>query len=277
MVVNSERVAIIQARVSASRLPGKVLMDIGGEPMLVRVVERTKRAEMLHKVVVATSQDPADDQIQDLCKERGYPYYRGSLHDVLDRYYQAAKRNSADVVIRITADCPIIDPILIDQTVAAFYAKGSSLITESDPSIVQSVDNEASPAYDFAANRLPPPWRRTFPIGLDIEVCTFSALERAWREADQPHHREHVMPYLYENDERFKILLVNHEPDYGSLRWTVDTPQDLVLLRMIYDRFEGRDDFSWKEVLELTRDEPELMRINEDVLHNDYRAVDERE
>jgi spore coat polysaccharide biosynthesis protein SpsF len=273
----SKRVAIIQARMSASRLPDKVLLDIGGEPMLVRVVERTLRARNLDQVVVATSLDKADDPIEKLCEMRGYTFYRGNLHDVLDRYYQTAKSCSADVVVRITADCPIIDPVVIDQTVAAFFGSGENLITQKDTHSVELIKNDTSPEYDFAANRLPPPWKRTFPIGMDTEICTFSALERAWREADQPHHREHVMPYLYENDDIFKILLVNHDPDYGHLRWTVDTPQDLDLLRMIYSKFEGRDDFSWLEVLELFRKEPQLVQINADILHNDYRVVDERD
>jgi spore coat polysaccharide biosynthesis protein SpsF len=273
----SKRVAIIQARMDASRLPGKVLLDIGGEPMLVRVVERTLRAQNIDQVVVATSLHEADNPIQELCEDRQYSYYRGSMRDVLDRYYQTAKLHSAEVVIRITADCPIIDPIVVDQTMAAFYGIGASLITKTESATSKLFEKDIVPAFDFAANRLPPPWQRTFPIGMDTEICTFAALEKAWRAADKPHHREHVMPYLYENDDKFKILLVNHEPDYGYLRWTVDTPQDLDLLRLIYSRFEGRDDFSWLEILDLLEAEPEIMDINANVVHHDYRAIDERE
>jgi spore coat polysaccharide biosynthesis protein SpsF len=262
-------VAIIQARMSASRLPGKVLLDIGGEPMLARVVERTRRSQGVNQVLVATSQEQADDPIEAFCTQRGYSCFRGSLHDVLDRYYQAAKSHSAEIVVRITADCPIIDPLVIDQTLMAFYGNGPNLISETDP-IRTLFKYEPVPAWDFAANRLPPPWKRTFPIGLDTEVCTFTALEIAWHEADQPHQREHVMPFLYEQDHRFRILLVNHDPDFGNLRWTVDTPQDLELLRQVYKRFGDRDDFSWLEVLELFKREPELAKINAGVLHKDY-------
>lgn len=272
-------VAIIQARMSASRLPGKVLLDVGGEPMLARVVERTRRSRVVDEVVVATSLDKSDDPIEQLCSQRGYACHRGSLHDVLDRYYHAARSLHAEVIVRITADCPVIDPRVIDQTLYAFYGSGGSLITEEDQDkkVLPPTRPLMSPAWDFTANRLPPPWKRTFPIGLDTEICTFSALENAWQEATQPHQREHVMPFLYEHKERFRILLVNHDPDYGHLRWTVDTPQDLELLRQIYAQFGGRDDFSWLEVIELIKRAPELNEINNQVRHKEYREIDKRD
>ena len=264
-------VAIIQSRMGSSRLPGKVLLDIAGQPMLARVVERTRQARKVDEVVVATTTDPSDDAVVALCQRRGYPYYRGSLYDVLDRYYQTAKTFGAEVIVRITADCPLIDPGVIDRTVQEFMLAG----------------------VDFAANRLPPPWRRTYPIGLDTEVCTFAALERAWREADLPHHREHVMPYLYEPatsnqqlpggslSSTFRVLVVNHDVDgdrksLGHLRWTVDTAEDLNLIRQIYAHFPGRDDFTWLDVLELVQHNPELGQINADVQHKTLRDVDER-
>lgn len=238
----------------SSRLPGKVLVDIAGEPMLVRVVERVRKAKSLHKVVVATTTHASDDPVEDLCVQRGYSYYRGSMHDVLDRYYQAAQQFEAQVIVRITADCPLIDPGLVDQAVEALHLTGA----------------------DFVANRLPPPWGRTYPIGLDIEVCTFEALARAWHEADQPVHREHVMPYLYEQEGRFHTHLLNHDPDYGHLRWTVDTPEDLELIRRIYVHFDGRDDFSWLEVLDLVQSQPHLTAINAAIKHKTAFEVDER-
>ncbi|MEJ2263544.1 MAG: glycosyltransferase family protein [Anaerolineales bacterium] len=247
-------IAIIQARMASSRLPGKVLLDIAGQPMLVRVVERSGKAKTLDGVVVATTIDPSDDAIAELCAERGYSYYRGSAYDVLDRYFQAACAFRAGVVVRITADCPVIDPGLIDQAVVELNQSGA----------------------DFVANRLPPPWHRTYPIGLDLEVCTFHALERAWREGDQPHQREHVMPYLYEKEGRFQAIQIDHDPDYGHLRWTVDTREDLELIRRVYEHFNGRDDFSWLEVLNLFRDEPGLAQINASVHHKTAYDVDER-
>jgi spore coat polysaccharide biosynthesis protein SpsF len=268
-------IAIIQARMASTRLPGKVLLNLAGQPMLARVVERTRRAKTVDQVIVATTTESEDEVIAALCAARGYPCYRGSLHDVLDRYYQAARLYQADVIVRITADCPLIDPGLIDETVNAFLGINvqQSAIREQDspiPYILPPV------AYDFAANRLPPPWGRTYPIGLDIEVCSFRGLETAWKEADQPHQREHVMPFFYEQPERFRILHLNYEKDYGTLRWTVDTPADLELLRQIFAHFPGRDDFTWLEVLELFQREPELTQINAQVRPKDYRQVDHR-
>lgn len=251
-------VAIIQGRRASTRLPDKILLDLAGEPLLVRVVERTRRAKTIDRVIVATTTDPTDDAVEALCRERGYPFARGSMQDVLDRYYQAARTHNAGVVVRITADCPLIDPEVIDKTVYAFLGAEYEL------------------PYDFAANRLPPPWGRTYPIGLDTEVCTLSALEIAWSEASLPHQREHVMPFFYEQPERFSLLLVDHTEDLGWMRLTVDTPEDLELLRQVYARFDGRDDFSWLDVVDLLGREPELMNINASVQHKHYRQIDSR-
>jgi spore coat polysaccharide biosynthesis protein SpsF len=262
--------AIVQARMGSSRLPGKVLLDIAGQPMLARVVERARRAKTVSEVLVATTTDPADDGVADLCRQRRYPCYRGSLYDVLDRYYLAARSFEAEVIVRLTADCPLIDPGVIDEVVNKFLG-----MPENEPPFAHHHPQFLIP-YDFAANRLPPPWGRTYPIGLDVEVCTFLALERAWKEADQPYQREHVMPYLYEREGRFRVLLVNHNLDYGHLRWTVDTLQDLELIRQVYSRFAGREDFTWLDVLALFEREPELARINAQVQHRTVRDVDER-
>lgn len=264
MGIKPKILVIVQARMSSSRLPGKVLLDIGGQPMLARVVERARRARTIDGVVVATTTDPADDAIAAFCSSRGYDCYRGSLHDVLDRFYQAACTFEAEGIVRLTGDCPVIDPLLIDEAVCAFSG-------------TQEINSQASMAcfpYDFVANRLPPPWRRTYPIGLDTEVCSFQVLERAWKEATQPHQREHVMPYLYEQEGRFRILVLNHDPDYGDMRWTVDTPEDLEVIRQVYAHFGGRDDFSWLEVLDFFERNPQLAQINRQVYHKDYREVD---
>ena len=245
---------------SSSRLPGKVLLNIAGQPMLARVVARTARAMTVNQVLVATTTDASDDPVAAFCHSNDISYTRGSLHDVLDRYYQAAKQAQADVVVRITADCPVIDPVLIDDCVNTLL-KGS---------------------LDFSCNRLPPPFTRTYPIGLDTEVCTFQALERAWEESTETFHREHVMPYLYEgvqlsavsggvsegiSPRGFKIAQLHHEPDYGTYRWTVDTSEDLEFMHQVYDRFRGRDDFMWQNVFELIQREPELAAINSSVRH----------
>ncbi|HLF36772.1 MAG TPA: glycosyltransferase family protein [Anaerolineales bacterium] len=247
-------VAIVQARMASSRLPGKVLADIGGQPMLVRVLERARRASRLALVVVATSTEKDDDAVVALCADRAYDCYRGDPLDVLDRYVQTARRFEAEVIVRLTGDCPLIDPEVIDRTVAAFL--------------------EANPPVDFAANRLPA--ERTFPIGLDTEVCSRTALELAGREAAARHHREHVMPFFYENPNRFRTLLVHNDVDYGHLRWTVDTQEDLVLVREIYAQFAGKDHFSWMEVLDLYERQPRLAEINASVAHKTELDLDPR-
>ncbi len=270
-------VAIIQARMASSRLPGKVLLDIGGQPMLSRVVERMRGAKSLAQVVVATTTDASDDLVERLCQERGYQCYRGSAKDVLDRYYQAARRTAADIVVRVTADCPVIDPGLINSAVSTLLGEASKrdewIVNTDQP---RSINKSHLTTYDFVANRLPPPWGRTYPIGLDVEACTFAGLETAWREARLSHQREHVMPFFYDNPERFRIHLLNHETDLSAFRWTVDTAEDLELMRQIYARFDGRDDFTWLEVLGLFEREPALAQINARVQHKDYREVDQR-
>ncbi len=239
---------------TSTRLPGKVLKDLAGKPMLAWVVERARRAHTLDDVVVATTTEAADDPIAEACENCGCPFTRGSRDDVLDRYYQAACDFQAEVIVRLTSDCPLIDPGVIDHTVEEFFRAG----------------------VDFAANRLPPPLGRTYPIGLDTEVCTFHALERAWKEAQRPFEREHVMPYLYEEPGRFRILRVDHTPDYGSLRWTVDTPEDLELVRGIVAAFDGRDDFTWLEVLDLVQKHPDLAQVNAGVRAKDYRESEQK-
>lgn len=284
-------VAIIQGRMSSSRLPGKILVDIAGQPMLRRVFTRTSRAQNLDDVLFATTTDASDDPVAEYCEFSGIPFTRGSLYDVLDRYYQAASRAKADVVVRITADCPLIDPALIDDAVDAIWGR-----FEGMPDPLASLNRPLLPderifAADFVCNRLPPPWHRTYPIGLDVEVCTFAALQKAWKEAKEPQHREHAMPYFYEGVELsaisrrlsvgtsprgFRIAMLNHTTDFGDYRWTVDTPEDLNFIRQIYSHFNGRDDFTWKEVLDLVYNEPDLMKINADVKHKTLKDVDKR-
>ena len=262
-------VAIIQGRMSSSRLPGKILADIAGQPMLTRVYTRTSRAKTLDEVIFATTTDESDDPVAEYCDFSGIPFTRGSLFDVLDRYYQAALQAKADIVVRITADCPVIDPDLIDNVV-------NTLLEDK---------------YDFVCNRLPPPWNRTYPIGLDVEASTFKVLKKAWKEAKEPQHREHAMPYFYEDvrlttvscqlqtglsPRGFNVALLHHTTDFGDYRWTVDTPEDLEFMRQVYSRFDGRDDFTWKEVLDLVHDNPELPKINADVQHKTLKDIDKR-
>lgn len=247
-------VAIVQGRMASSRLPDKILKDINGKPMLAWVVDQACKARFIDQVVVATTVDPSDDPVEKYCLENHILCYRGSMHDVLDRFYQAARQYKADVIVRFTADCPLIDPQLVDHVIEEFFKAGA----------------------DFAANRLPPPFTRTYPIGLDTEVASFAALERAWQEATAKHDREHVMPYLYEEENRFKVLRVEYEKDYGWVRWTVDTPTDLDLIRELAIRIQDKPAFTWLDVLEIYLHEPGLAEINANVKHRTMFDVDER-
>jgi spore coat polysaccharide biosynthesis protein SpsF len=285
-------IAIIQARMSSSRLPGKVLMDIAGRPLLEHMLARTMRARSVDSIVVATTTDPSDDVLEQFCLAKAVPCFRGSLLDVLDRMYLAASHFHADVITRLTADCPLIDPTIIDLTVAAFFGQPLSLDPPAAPLIP---DTESRITNDFATNRLPPPWKRTLPIGLDVEVCSFDAMERAWKEADQIYQREHVMPYLYEGvvfvqsdkstewyvdqgttPRGFRVSLLNHQPDYGSMRWTVDTPADLEFVRQVFGHFKPFQVFDWQDVFTLLQREPELAAINAAVQHKSAFDVDQR-
>jgi len=229
-------VAIIQARMGSSRLPGKVLQDIGGSTMLARVVRRTQRAASLDEVIVATTVETDDEVIVAECKRLSVPVFRGDKEDVLDRYYQAAQAYHAAIIVRITSDCPLIEPEVVDQVVCA------------------CLDAQA----DYASNTL----RRTYPRGLDTEVMPLSALERAWRQATEPYQRIHVTPYLYQHPDQFKLLSVTDDQDHSRYRWTVDTPDDLAFVREVYRRLDNDDAIRWTQVLDLLEREPALLRIN---------------
>ena len=233
-------VVIIQARMGSTRLPGKILKDICGQPMLVRVINRVRRATLLNQVIVATSTEAADDTVADLCAAHSVEVFRGSELDVLDRYYQAARSRGAEGVVRITSDCPLIDPDVMDRVIRVFL--------DSRP--------------DYATIGLV----RTYPRGLDPEVMSIDALERAWREATEPYQRMHVTPYLYQNPTEFKCVNVANDEDYSSYRWTVDTAEDLALVRAIYDRLGPSDGFGWRDVLALVQREPALVEMNRGIL-----------
>lgn len=233
-------VGIIQARTNSTRLPGKVLKDISGETMLARVVRRAQRATSLDQVVVATTFGVADDATVLECERLDIPTVRGSELDVLSRCYWTARMFNAEVVVRITADCPLLEPEIVDQVVREFL--------ENQP-------------LDYASNRLPP---RMFPRGQEVDVMSFEALERAWREDDNPEWREHVTPYIYNHPEKFRIKGVTHSEDYSWMRWTVDTIEDLAFVRRIYEHF-GRNCFSWREVLALLKQHPDWLEINQHV------------
>jgi spore coat polysaccharide biosynthesis protein SpsF len=232
-------VAIIQARTGSTRLPGKVLLPLLGEPVLVRVVRRVERASSIDATVVATTTLADDDAIAELGGREGWLVERGSETDLLDRYLQAGRAHDAERVVRITSDCPLIDPGLIDEVVMALEAAGS----------------------DYASNTLQP---RTLPRGLDVEAMSMAALEAAGREDDDPASREHATPFIYRHPERFRLTRVSSPVDLSAHRWTVDTPEDYELVRRLYDVL-GRDDFSWLDALAVVDAHPEWASLNRHV------------
>ncbi len=239
-------VAVIQARIGSTRLPGKVLKPIGDRSMLAHVVERTRRASTITEVIVATTDKPEDDVIVEECEKLKTLVSRGSELDVLDRYHAAAIERKAGAVVRITSDCPLIDAGVIDHVVRTFLRL----------------------APDYASNKIEP----TYPRGLDTEIMTMAALERAWREASEPYQRVHVTPYFYEAPGRFRIAAVKQAEDYSRYRWTVDTPEDLAFVRNVYRQLGPDNTFSWQSVLALLEREPGLCEINRGIIQKDLKA-----
>lgn len=231
-------IAIVQARMGSTRLPGKVMLDLIGKPMLLHELERVGRSKCITSFVVATTNSPVDDVIVLLCKEHGWQYFRGNEHDVLDRYYQSAKQFGADIIVRLTADCPLIDPVIVDRVIKKLLSH--------------------FPDVDYASNFIP---RRTFPRGLDTEVFSFNALEKSWNEDNNPAFREHVTQYILHNPEKFRITGIMNECDLSRLRWTVDTKEDFRFVTEVYSFF-GNNHFSWYDVLNLIDKKPELKDIN---------------
>jgi spore coat polysaccharide biosynthesis protein SpsF len=229
-------VAVVQARLGSTRLPGKVLLPLAGQPLLSRVMRRAARARSVDAVVVATTTLPSDDRIVELAEREGWPVVRGSETDLLERYVQAARSHRADRVVRITSDCPLIDPGLIDDVAGA-------------------LDREAG---DYASNTLEP---RTYPRGLDVEVVTRDALEAADRDDHDPASREHATPFIRRDPKRFRLVRVAGSRDESAHRWTVDTPEDYELVRRLYEAL-GRDDFTWLDALEVANANPAWARGN---------------
>ena len=223
----------------STRLPGKALAEIEGRTMLARVVERVRRIAGLSEVVVATTLDERDEPIIQECDCIGVSVFRGSENDVLDRHWQVCQAYQADGVVRISSDCPLIDPGVSTRVLEVFLRE----------------------CADFAANDLKP----SYPVGLGTEIMTATALARAWREAKQPYERQHVAPYIYRHPEYFRLINVAAPSDYSHLRWTVDTPQDLEFVRAVYARLNGSGMFDWQAVLDLLPREPALLELNRNI------------
>ncbi|MEQ1743993.1 MAG: glycosyltransferase family protein [Saprospiraceae bacterium] len=233
-------VTVVQARTGSTRLPGKVLLDILGQPLLLRMLERVQAASLIGTVVVATTTDPADDPIEALCQERGLPCYRGSVYDLLDRHYQTGLLYGADAVAKIPSDCPLIDPAVIDRVFRFF------------------LENDC----DYAGNLHP----ATYPDGNDVEIVAMPALHRAWAEARRPLEREHTTPYLWENPELFRTKNSTWETglDYSMThRWTIDYPEDFAFIQAVYENLYPKNPrFSLQDILDLTNARPDIFSLN---------------
>ncbi len=227
---------ILQARASSRRLPGKVLKPILGRPMLERQIERLRRAKRMDELVVATSTDASDDAIAALCQALAVDCFRGSLEDVLDRFYQAARRYAPRAVVRLTGDCPLADPQVIDQLIDMHLAGG----------------------FDYTSNVV----KRSYPDGLDAEVTEFHCLETAWREATLPSEREHVTPFIRGQGKRYRFGDLMQPQDLSSQRWVVDDPEDFVFITAIYEAlYPENPTFTTTDILALLERRPDIAAL----------------
>lgn len=238
---------VLQARVSSSRLPGKVLAPVEGRPMILRQIERLRRARRLDALIVATSTDPSDDPLAALCAAEGVAVSRGPLDDVLGRMLAAARPYAPEWLVRLTGDCPLADPALIDRVIAETLAAGA----------------------DYGANAVEPSW----PDGLDVEVVRMAVLEAIAAEPRTAAEREHVTLAIHRRPERFRLLHVKGPRDLSALRWTVDEPRDLAFVRRVYAAlYPAKPDFDTADILDLLAREPDLLRINGDIARNEGLA-----
>lgn len=236
--------AILQARTTSSRLPNKVLKSILGKPMLAHQIERVKRSRLIDNLVVATSTDSSDNALLDLCRCLGVECFRGNLDDVLDRFYQAALPYKPDHIVRLTGDCPLIDPNIIDMVIK-FHVNGN---------------------YDYSSNCLEP----TYPDGLDTEVFKYKCLFEAWQEAKLKSEREHVTPFINKQSNRYKLGCLKSPIDYSSLRWTVDESADFEFVSQIYSAiYPDNPLFAFEDILNLLESMPDLRQINAGINRNE--------
>ena len=232
-------VIILHARMTSTRLPGKVLYEVMGKPLLEYQIERLLRVRLVDEIVIATTTNDSDQPIVELCQRLGVAHYRGSEEDVLSRYYEAATEFEADVIIRVTSDCPLIDPGIMDEVIGLY------------------IDNREK--YDYVSNTL----ERTYPRGLDTEVFSMAALEKAHREARKKPEREHVTLFMYRQPEQFRLANSSSTKDYSQHRWTVDTPEDFKLIKLILkELFPINSRFTWLDVLYVLNKHPEWVEIN---------------
>ena len=234
---------IVQARMGSSRLPGKTLMKVDEKnTVLDFLINQLSYSKLIDKLVIATTNLSIDDDIQNSIRNLDVELFRGNANDVLDRYYQSAKKFSLDIVVRITADNPLIDPFIMDEMISEFCLKN----------------------YDYMTNTLP----RTFPYGTEVEIFTFDALEKAWQNAKKPSEREHVTPYFYNNQKIFKIHKIQYSTNISNLRWTIDRQNDLELVKLIVSKIIKRP-ILLDDIILLYTKEPKLFEINKTHIPNE--------
>ena len=235
-------VIVVQARMSSSRLPGKVMLPILGESLLFRMTERLRMTRYKAQIVIATSEESGDDSIEKEASKIGVPCFRGSLNNLLDRHYQVAKQHNADIVLKIPSDCPLIDPKIIDQVLDFCF--------------------ENPGQYDFVSNLHP----ATFPDGNDVEIMTMDCIERTWKEATRQLELEHTTPYIWENPEKFRIgnVVLNTGNDYSmSHRFTIDYQADYEFIKAVFEElYPAKPEFSCEDILELLGKRPDIYQIN---------------
>lgn len=232
-------VIIVQARMTSTRLPGKILKPVLGRPLLEYLVERLRRVASQHEIVIATTDNDTDLPVVELCNRLNVSCFRGSEEDVLARYYLAACEYGADAIVRITSDCPLIDPVVIDEVIGLYY--------------------ENSDKYDYVSNI----YTRTYPRGMDTEVFSFRALEEAYNESTKPSDREHVTEFIYEQPERYRIANISYAVDQSRHRWTVDTPEDFLLIKSIIEGlYPVNPHFTMMDILEIMDKNPGWFEIN---------------
>ena len=236
-------VAILQARMASTRLPAKVLADIIGQPMLGLIMARLRQAQLVDEFVIATTDLPEDQQIEDYTSTYGLACFRGSSDDLTDRYFRAATTYHAGVVVRLTADNPLIDAGILDWVISEYLS--------------------GMPSYDYVDTV----HSKTFPLGMSIEVIDYAVLETVWKEDTNKAWREHCTPFIYYHPERFRLRHLSAQDDYSAMRWTVDTPEDLAFVRKIYAHF-GHAYFTWRDVIALLALHPEWNDINRGIVQN---------
>jgi len=235
---------IIQARSGATRLPEKVLLKVMGKTILEYALERVCKAKNIENIILATTQEEEDIRIVNLAESLGVKSYRGSLEDVLDRYYQVAKLFGIEHVVRITADCPLIDPQIIDKAVGLYFESKA----------------------DYCSNTL----KETFPDGEDVEVLSFNALHSAWKNARLLSEREHVTPYIKNNPGIFKLVNFENNTDISAKRWTLDTKEDFIFIKAVLEGlYPINPDFNSEDVLEFLKQNPHLEEINKGIARNE--------